>query len=112
VFRFYNDYQKDLDPLLNDDDKNRFKELITESVLKFNPAEHGLKILEEHTGGGSKTYTSSEVAHVFGDAFIAAKNLGIDITPYRSNVALHIPFAYDNELRETFDLIKDFTQQL
>lgn len=109
VFRFYNDHLNDLSPLLTDDDINRFKELITGSVLKFNPAEHGLKILEEHTGGGSKTYTSSEVAHVFGDALISAKNLGIDITPYRSNIALHIPFAYDHELKETFELVKDFT---
>jgi hypothetical protein len=109
VFRFYNHHINELDPVLTDDDKNRLKELITGSVLKFNPAQYGLKIIEEHEGGGSKTYTSSEVAHMFGDALIAAKHLGIDVSPYRSNIALHIPFAYDNELKITFELVKDFT---
>lgn len=109
VFRFYNQHINELDPVLSDDDKNRLKELITGSVLKFNPAQYGLKIIEEHEGGGSKTYTSSEVAHMFGDALIAAKHLGIDVSPYRSNIALHIPFAYDNELKITFELVKDFT---
>lgn len=35
--------------------------------------------------------------------------MGIDITPYRQNIALHIPFAYHNELEGIFELIKDFT---
>jgi len=109
VFSTYIHYANEIEPLLTDEDRKRFVKLITEYTLAHNPAQHGLTINSEHEDGGSKSYTSSEIAHRFGDALLAAKLLGIDITPYRANIALHIPFAYDSELTATFELIKDFT---
>jgi guanylate kinase len=112
VFHYYVNSAELLDTLMDDNDRTRLMELVTGSVLKFNPAEHGLTIQSQHNdgNGGTKTYTSSQIAHMFGDALLAAQRLGIDVTPYRSNIALHIPFAYDNELKATFEMIKDFTQ--
>lgn len=109
VFNYYVTHADKLDPLLESADKERLTKLITEEALRHNPATFGLTIEEEHDNGSSARYTSSQVAHIFGDALLAAKRLGIDITPYRSNIALHIPFAYHNELEGIFDLIKDFT---
>ena len=109
VFDYYNHHFKELDPLLSDKEKDRFKKLITDEVFKHNPAAHGLTITEEHNGGGTKTYTTSQIVHLFGEAILAAKHLEMDVASYRSNIALYIPFAYHNELEALFELIKDFT---
>jgi hypothetical protein len=109
VFNYYVTNADKLNPLMEKKDKKRLKELIINEALKHNPAAHGLKIETEHEDGSSARYTASRVAQTFGDAFLAAKKLGIDITPYRQNIALHIPFAYPNELEGIFELIKDFT---
>ncbi|MBA3284735.1 MAG: hypothetical protein H0U27_06705 [Nitrosopumilus sp.] len=111
VFQFYNQHTEQLDPILTEGDKVRLKELIIENVLKFNPAQNGLTITNISDGGNSTTYTSSVVSHMFGDALLIAKKLNIDLTPFRANIALHIPYAYDQELKVTFELIDDFTPE-
>jgi len=115
VFHYYIHSNEKLDSLLENKDRDRFRELITGSVLKFNPAEHGLTIQSQHhdqDGGGTKTYRSSQIAYMFGDALLSAQKIGgVDLTPFRKNIALYMPFAYNNQLSAIFEMIPDFTQE-
>ncbi|MCP6719816.1 MAG: hypothetical protein KJI72_00615 [Patescibacteria group bacterium] len=106
VFEFYNKNIKCLEPLVSTDEKKRLAELITGTIFKFvDPVKHDLTITAQHDG--SKTYTTSSSVFVFGDALVTAKHLEIDITPFRQNILNFIPFAYNDELKTIFELVKD-----
>jgi len=107
VFSYYVENVDVLKGQLLTRDNIKFQKLI-KNILSRNPAEYGLTIDSEHEG--SKTYTSSEVAHIFSSVLEASKYLGMDIQPYRKNIALNIPFSHDSELIKIFELIKDFTK--
>ena len=100
VFEFYNQNAQRLDPLLTQDDRNRLLKLLTDSIFMINPVKQELTMTE----GG---YTTSTAIHIFGDAIITAKNLGIDVTPFRQQILNYIPFAYSEQLRMIFELIQD-----
>jgi hypothetical protein len=110
VFRYYIDNAEQLDSMPKNC-KERLIKLITGSVLNQNPAIHGLIIESEHgdENGGTKTFTANEIAFIFGDAIRAAQRLGINVEPYRLNIALFIPFAHSDELEVIFNMIENFT---
>ena len=106
VFRFYNENAERLDSLLSKEHRDRLVELITGTVFRFvDPAKHSLTITSEH--GGTKSYTTSGSIRIFGDALRTAERLGIDITPYRQNIINFIPFAFGDELKTIFKLVKE-----
>lgn len=106
IFKFYNKNFDILDPLISIDEKNRLIKLITGTIFKFvDPVKHDLTITEQHES--SRTYTTDRSVFIFADALITAKRLGIDVTPFRQNILGFIPFAYDQELKTIFDLVKD-----
>lgn len=111
VFHEYNSSADKLETLMSDEEKNRFDELITGSALNHDPAQSGLTITEQSADGNTRTYTASGAAHTYGDALIAAKRRGIDITPFRNNLARFIPFAHNEELKTVFELVPNFTPQ-
>lgn len=109
VFHDYNSAADKLEELMNETDRERFDRLIREEALRHDPAVRGLTINSETDGGASRNYTTSGAAIIFGDALVAAKRRGIDITPYRANIARFIPFAHNEELKTVFELVPDFT---
>lgn len=111
VFHDYNSAADKLERLMSDEDREHFDTLIREQVLRHNPAERGLTINTETDGGASRNYTTSGAAINFGDALIAAQRRGIDITPYRANIARFIPFAHNDELKTVFELVPNFTRE-
>ncbi len=111
VFHDYNSNVEKLEKLMSDADRERFDTLIRQEVLRHDPAERGLTINSETDGGSSRNYTTSGAAIVFGDALAAAKHRGIDITPYRSNIARFIPFAHSENLKTVFELVPDFSAE-
>ncbi len=105
VFDFYVENLEALRSLLTDDDKIRLKDLITGTVFKLmNPADYELTITKD--SGGSKTWKTSTAVHIFGDALIAATHLDIEITPFRQKILSFIPFAYTDQLKAIFELVK------
>lgn len=111
VFHDYNSNPDKLEELMSDDDRERFDTLIRQEALRHDPAVRGLTINSETDGGASRNYTTSGAAIIFGDALIAAKRRGIDVRPYRANIARFIPFAHNEELKTVFELVPDFTPQ-
>lgn len=109
VFHDYTSTADKLEELMNDTDRERFDRLIREEALRHDPSVRGLTINTETDGGASRNYTTSGAAIIFGDALVAAKRRGIDITPYRANIARFIPFAHNEELKTVFELVPDFT---
>ncbi len=106
VFDFFNDHAKDLKPLLTKDDRDRIAKLLTDTIFKFmDPGKHKLTITAEHDG--SKTYTTDRSVSLFGDAIRTAQYIGFDTSPYRQQIINHIPFAYNEELKTIFDLVKN-----
>lgn len=111
VFHDYNSAADKLEQLMSDGDRERFDRLIREEALRHDPAERGLTINTETDGGASRNYTTSGAAINFGDALIAAQRRGVDITPYRANIARFIPFAHNDELKTVFELVPNFTRE-
>lgn len=109
VFHDYVSNADKLEELMNEADRNRLDELIRNEALRHDPAATGLTINSETDGGASRNYTTNGAAIIFGDALIAARRRGIDITPYRANIARFIPFAHNDELKTIFELVPDFT---
>ena len=111
VFSYYVRHADQLNSVMTKKDRDRLIHLITGSALKFDPSQHGLTIISQHDdgNGGTKEYTTNQLAHFFGDALIAARRLGLDVSEYRSNIALYIPFSHNEELDTIFDLVKKFT---
>ena len=108
VLRFYVEHEKELNPVLSEQDRGQISKIIRECVLDtVDPGQHGLQIVSEI--GGSKTFRTNEGIGVFGDALIAGKQLGIDMTPYRQKILNYIPFAYNEYLRVIFDLVPQIT---
>ena len=106
VFDFYKDHAGDLDPLITEDDKKRVFELLEDTVFKhMDPGKFDLTITAQHDG--SKTFTTATAIYIFGDALIAAKRFGFDVSPHRQKVINLIPFAYNEQLRTVFELVKD-----
>jgi GTPase SAR1 family protein len=108
VFDFYNHHKDTIDPLISKEEKDRLATLITGTIFKLiDPAKHELKMTAMHDS--SRTYTTSQGVHTFGDALITAKHLGIDIAPFRQHIIDFIPFAYTDALRVLFELVKNIT---
>ncbi|MCK9393219.1 DNA repair protein RadA [bacterium] len=108
VFNFYNSNVQQLEPLLSENDKKRIKELLSGTIFKFyDPENQNLKITNEIEG--SKSYTTSSIISIFGDAIETAQKIGFDITPYRQKIINFIPFAYSEKLTIIFELVKNIT---
>jgi hypothetical protein len=105
LFAYYKQNSDNLDRILTEVDKTRFKKLIVDAVLKIDPAEFG-HIETDVDKNGAKRHTHSSVVPLYGDALYAAKQFDIDIQPYRKNILRYIPFVvYTEELKLLFDLI-------
>ncbi len=110
VFDFYNDNLTRLDPLITEVERDRLRSLITGTVFKLiDPAKSDLKITSE--GADTKTYTTSSAIHLFGEAIITAKQLGVDPSQFRQHILNYIPFAFHDKLAAIFDLVKDVQPQ-
>jgi hypothetical protein len=106
VFRFYNDRGDELDAQLTEDDRSRLKELLSETVFKFtNPGAYDVTIKD--AGEHSKTITTNSLVHVFGDALVTAKSLGLDLTPYRARIISLIPFVSGDRLKTIFEIVRE-----
>ncbi len=108
VFAFYNQHSSELESLLSADDRARISELLVNQVFRHNPLDYALTITEE--SGGSRTYVTSNVIHVFGEALLTAKHIGFDVLPYRQQILNYLPFAYSNEVRVIFDVFRNIQQ--
>jgi hypothetical protein len=105
VFHFFNAHFKDLAPLLEDKDRSRVKELLTDTVFKFvDPSTAEVTITREE--GSSRSFSYSANIPLFGGAISTAKLLGLDITPYRQQIIDFIPFAFGDDLKTIFELVK------
>lgn len=111
VFHDYISNADKLEELMSDIDRNRLDSLIKNEALRHNPATTVLTINSETNGGASRNYTTNGAAIIFGDALVAAHRRGIDVTPYRSNIAYFIPFAHNEQLKTVFELIPDFSPE-
>ncbi len=110
VFDFYVDNADTIDPALTTEDRMRIETLFTGTVFKFmDPGQSGLTVTEQHERGGSKSYTTTSAVRIFSDAMVAARRLGFDTTPYRQKILNLIPFAYNEELKTIFELVKEVT---
>lgn len=106
VFGHYVDNQERLKLLLTDQDRQRLKDLITGTIFKFiDPQKLELTITSEHNG--SRTYTTDQGVHLFGDALEVACLLEMDLSVYRQQILSYLPFAYDKNMKAIFDLFKD-----
>lgn len=106
VFDFFNDHAKDIEPLLTQEDRDRIAELLTDTIFKFmDPAKHKLTITAQQDG--SKTYTTDQSVFIFGQAIRTAHRIGFDVAPYRQKIINYIPFAYHEELKAIFELVKN-----
>lgn len=104
VFRYYIDNKQNLNPL-QDADKARLEELITESILTFHDPKD-FKIVHEN-GRFSYGY---EIP-VFNNCIEIAHEFKIDISQYRQKILNFIPFAYNDGIDTVFKLIINPTKQ-
>lgn len=110
VFQFYVNNKDKLAPFIKEDDKKRLEKLIKESIFdKFDPGDQILTINKRENG--STSYTTHEWIFIFGTCILAAKELGIDISPYRQKILNYIPFAYNNHCEAIFDQISNPTEK-
>lgn len=108
VFPYYNQNAKTLDPLLSEPDKDRLIDLITGTVLKlFDPGKQDLKITDDPAG--ARSITTSGGVHMFGDALLTARHLGIDVSPFRQHIINYIPFAWNEQLKAIFHFVPNIT---
>ena len=109
VFNQYVHATATLDPLMTKKDKDRLITLVTGSSLNQDPTTHGYEIISENPDGSTQQFKTSQLVQYFGEALRVAQILGVDITPFRKNIALYIPFAYSEDLKTIFELVPNFT---
>jgi hypothetical protein len=108
VFDYYNQHAAELDPLIEEGDRARLRELIVGTVFKFeNPGTHKLKITNE--GNGATSYTISSAVRLYKQAAATALRLGVDVTLYRPRILSLIPFADGAQMRTIFGLVPQAT---
>lgn len=110
LFDFYLRNEKQLYPVLDEQDKNRLKEIIIELIYdKFDPGEQKLTIT--NMDGGGMSWTTHGYIRIFGDCLRVAELLKIDISKYRQRIINYIPFAWDEHLKAIFSLVPDPTDR-
>ena len=106
VFRFYKQNAQRLAPLVRSEHKDRLRDLIENTILKFvDPAGHGVTITEN--SGATTTYRMSSALRMFGDALPLMEELKLDIAPHRQRILNFIPFAFSDELKAVFRLVRN-----
>ena len=111
VFQFYFDNKDKLEPFLAEADKSRLEKLIKGSVFDvFDPGKQKLTI-NQRDSGGSTTYTTNVWISIFGTCILLAKELKIDISPYRQKILNYIPFSHGDEYEVISALISDPTDE-
>jgi hypothetical protein len=109
VLEYYNRNADELDPILENTDRQRLTSLITDEGLKNDPVTSTVQITTEQ--GGAKTYTTSMGAHMFGQALLAAKRLGINLSPFRQKIINFIPFAWGDQLKVILESVPQIKPQ-
>jgi len=111
VFQFYFDNKDKLRPFVTEADKNRLEKLIKGSLFDvFDPGRQKLTI-NQRDSGGSTTYTTNMWISIFGTCILLAKELKIDISPYRQKILNYIPFSHGDEYEVISALISDPTDE-
>ncbi|GAI95096.1 unnamed protein product, partial [marine sediment metagenome] len=111
VFQFYFDNKDKLSPFITEADKNRLEKLIKGSVFDvFDPGKQKLTI-NQRNSSGSTTYTTDVWVNIFGTCILVAKELELDISPYRQKILNYIPFSYYDHYKAISVLISNPTDE-
>lgn len=109
VFDFYLKNKEYLDTKIKDEEKNKLKKLVKDTVLdKFDPGKQELTIREKREG--SISYTTHSWIRIYPDCLRIASHLGINLSKYRKNIINFIPFAMDSDLDFIFKVVPHITQ--
>jgi hypothetical protein len=113
VFRYFCDNYEDLKEEITDKEKERLKELIIGTVLeKWDPKTIEVTIESKDSKAGTKSYTITSWAPIYGDALRAALLIDLkeEIQKYRESIINYIPFAYSQEedaIKEILSSVSD-----
>jgi len=108
VFKTFTREYKKIESLITNEDKDRLKKLIFDTIFKFiEPSKCAVTITSEHNGARSFSIDSSMV--YFRDAIAAAKLLELPIDEFRQKLINFIPFAHYEALKDIFDLVGNIT---
>lgn len=107
VFRFYIKNKEILEGKITEIEKKRIINLMTESVFeKFDPKE-GYRIFKINRRDSNTTnFTWHAWNPIFADCIKLASLLKVDVSKYRQKIINFIPFAYYEDRKAIFKLIK------
>lgn len=108
IFRFYIDNKEILEKKITEIERKRIINLMTRSIFeKFDPKD-GYKIFKINRRDSNNTsFTWHSWNPIFADCIKLASLLKIDISKYRQKIINFIPFAYYEERKAIFKLIKN-----
>lgn len=113
VFRYLCDNYDDLKEEITENERNRLKELIVGTVLeKWDPKTIEVTIESKDSKAGTKSYTITSWAPIYGDALRASLLIDLkeEIQKYRESIISYIPFAYSQEedaIKEILSSVND-----
>ena len=112
VFAYFWANRKILDPIMEQEDFDRLKRLITDSVLNvFDIERTTLQIIKKD--GVETRYTTSNLVFLFKDCLMIISEynhiLKIDLNDYKEKLINYIPFAYPEELEIIFNFLPNLS---
>ena len=107
VFEFFNRNSADILPRIEDKERARLIDLLTNALRWIDPSTHELTFTQENAG--ARSFTTSSNTFLFKEAIQAADEIGMDLAPYRQQLINFIPFAYSDELKIIFTVVSNMT---
>lgn len=109
VFDFYRSNRNILSKQITDKDKRRMKELLMDTVLKWDFYSSNFHI--KYTNEEKTKYSVSDAIRIFGDAFDLFSEFEIPFEVYRQKLIDFIPYSFRNDNEEgLFKLIGDLDE--
>lgn len=108
VFRYFSENFDELKEEITKAETDRLKELIIGTVLeKWDPKTIEVTIKDRDSKAGTKSYTITSWAPVYGDALRTALLIDLkeEIQKYRDSIISYIPFAYSQEEQAIKDIL-------